>query len=360
MSDDPKEENAVAVRPEQAIQKKSLIATMADRYGIGTDQFFETIQQTIMPSAATKAQTAAFLIVCNRYGFDPFLRQIYAFPTKGGGIVPVVGVDGWLDIMNSNPQYDGDEYLEIREGGKLIGATVTIYRKDRSRPLIHSEYFEECKRNTDPWTNMPRRMMKNRTYVQAIRRAFGVAGIMDPEEAEALREINITDQSVELERTTNKATENLKETIAQGIATAKEKIKKKKETENPTAPIIPLKVPERLTLTPVEPPHPVEARVPTEDEVRAAAVASVGASLPFTDTNLAEDDDLEPKVDQDAVISDLDRNDLLSILKAAPGVKETKQMAIKQKLVSLGYSNTKEIKYRHYQGLVAWAKQTTF
>jgi phage recombination protein Bet len=355
MSDDnpeeskPGEVNTIAISRERSIQKKSLIATMAERYGIGTDQFFETIQQTIMPSAATKAQTAAFLIVCNRYGFDPFLRQIYAFPTKGGGIVPVVGVDGWLDIMNSNPQYDGDEYLEIRDSGNLIGATVTIYRKDRSRPVIHSEYFEECKRNTDPWTNMPRRMMKNRTYVQAIRRAFGVAGIMDPEEAEALREINITDQSVELERSTNKATENLKETIAQGIAAAKEKISKKKAQQAGAEPIAAAPQ-EQVAPTPAEPPHPAPEVTTAPSQVEEPPL---DGGLPF-------DEDLEPAVDQDKIISDDDRNDLLSILKAAPGVKEAKQMAIKQKLVSLGYSNTKEIKYRHYQELVGWAKLTKF
>jgi phage recombination protein Bet len=355
MSDDnpeeskPGEVNTIAISRERSIQKKSLIATMAERYGIGTDQFFETIQQTIMPSAATKAQTAAFLIVCNRYGFDPFLRQIYAFPTKGGGIVPVVGVDGWLDIMNSNPQYDGDEYLEIRDSGNLIGATVTIYRKDRSRPVIHSEYFEECKRNTDPWTNMPRRMMKNRTYVQAIRRAFGVAGIMDPEEAEALREINITDQSVELERSTNKATENLKETIAQGIAAAKEKISKKKAQQAGAEPIAAAPQ-EQVAPTPAEPPHPAPEVTTAPSQVEEPPL---DGGLPF-------DEDLEPAVDQDKIISDDDRNDLLSILKAAPGVKEAKQMAIKQKLVSLGYSNTKEIKYRHYAALVTWAKTTQF
>jgi hypothetical protein len=192
-------------------------------------------------------------------------------------------------------------------------------------------------------------MMKNRTYVQAIRRAFGVAGIMDPEEAEALREINITDQSVELERSTNKATDNLKETISQGIAAAKEKISKKKAQQAGAEPIA--AAPQVPTAPPpVEPPHPAPEVTPPAPQT---AEPPLDGGLPF-------DEDLEPQVDQDAIISDDDRNDLLSILKAAPGVKEAKQMAIKQQLVSLGYSNTKEIKYRHYQGLVAWAKQTKF
>lgn len=332
----------IALRP-----KQSLIATMADKYGIGSDQFFNVIQQTIMPGGATKEQTAAFLIVCNRYGFDPFLRQIYAFPSKGGGIVPVVSIDGWLDIMNSNPLYDGDEYAENMEDGKLVSATVIIFRKNITRPVVHTEYLVEAKRNTDPWNNMPHRMLKNRTYVQGIRRAFGVAGIMDPEEAEQLKEINVTSQSTEISRTTEVATSDLKDKISQGIQKVKDKrIAEKRSAETtPTPPVTatvapepdaPINVtPEPIT-APQEPPQPIP-------------------ELPFD-----EGDPIMPDPRQDELISDGDRNDFLSLMKSAPGETQTKQIAIKQKLVSLGYTNTKEIKNRHYKDLVDWAKAGKF
>jgi hypothetical protein len=46
-----------------------------------------------------------------------------------------------------------------------------------------TEYFEECRRNTDPWNQMPRRMIRNKVMIQAIRVAFGIGGIFDEDEA---------------------------------------------------------------------------------------------------------------------------------------------------------------------------------
>ncbi len=54
----------------------------------------------------TDEQFTALLIVANQYGLNPWTKEIYAFPDKGG-IVPVVGVDGWARIINEHPQFDG-------------------------------------------------------------------------------------------------------------------------------------------------------------------------------------------------------------------------------------------------------------
>ncbi|WP_032251724.1 recombinase RecT, partial [Escherichia coli] len=45
------------------------------------------------------AQFIALLIVANQYGLNPWTKEIYAFPDKQNGIVPVVGVDGWSRII---------------------------------------------------------------------------------------------------------------------------------------------------------------------------------------------------------------------------------------------------------------------
>jgi hypothetical protein len=62
-------------------------------------------------------------------------------------------------------------------------ATCTIHLKDRAHPVVITEYFEECKRETDPWRTMPRRMLRNKAMIQAIRVAFGIGGIHDEDEA---------------------------------------------------------------------------------------------------------------------------------------------------------------------------------
>jgi hypothetical protein len=57
------------------------------------------------------------VLVSNQYGLNPFTKEIYAFPDQKGGIVPVVGVDGWLRIINEHPQFKSMEfrYAEVDE-----------------------------------------------------------------------------------------------------------------------------------------------------------------------------------------------------------------------------------------------------
>ena len=127
-------------------------------------------------------QMVALLVVANEYNLNPFTKEIYAFPAKGGGIVPVVGIDGWLRIINEHPQYDG---MDVRMAGDGSECTVVIYRKDRTHATSITEYLEEVVRNTDPW-KMARRMLRHKAIIQCARVAFSFSGIKDDDEAEKI------------------------------------------------------------------------------------------------------------------------------------------------------------------------------
>jgi hypothetical protein len=135
----------------------------------------------------------ALLVVADQYGLNPFTKEIYAFPDKGG-IVPVVGVDGWLRIINSHAQFDGLEFLDgpADKFGQPEWIECTIHRKDRSHPTRTREYMSECKRGTQPWQSHPRRMLRHKSTIQCARLAFGFAGIYDLDEAERIAERDIT------------------------------------------------------------------------------------------------------------------------------------------------------------------------
>lgn len=130
----------------------------------------------------TDAQMTALMVVANQYGLNPWTKEIYAFPDKGG-IVPVVGVDGWARIINNHPQFDGIEFEQDEER-----CTAIIYRKDRTRPIKVTEYMVECKRNGSggPWSSHPRRMLRHKAMIQCARLAFGYGGIHDADEAEQI------------------------------------------------------------------------------------------------------------------------------------------------------------------------------
>lgn len=158
---------------------------LAKRFGISAEpsEIVETLKATAFKGQVTNAQMAALMLVSAQYGLNPWTKEIYAFPDKNNGIVPVVGVDGWARIINEHPAFDGIEFEQDEES-----CTCTIYRKDRGHPIRVTEYMAECKRDTAPWKTHPRRMLRHKAMIQCARIAFGFSGIYDADEAERIVE----------------------------------------------------------------------------------------------------------------------------------------------------------------------------
>lgn len=170
-------------KPAPPAGKPSAIQLMAARLHVDPIKLTESLRETVFKKA-TNEEMLALVVVSNEYGLNPFLREIFAFPAKGGGIVPVVSVDGWNKMLVNNDQFDGITYERIDdEQGNLFGCKATVYVKNRAHPCVIVEYLSECKRNTEPWNNMPWRMLRNRTTCQAGRMAFGFSGVYHEEEA---------------------------------------------------------------------------------------------------------------------------------------------------------------------------------
>lgn len=159
-----------------------VVAKMAERFDMSPADFEQTVKKTVCPSNITNEQFVAFLMVANEYHLNPITKQIYAFPSKGA-IVPIVSIDGWLRIINEHPQFDGMEFNDNIDGGKLASITCRMFRKDRSKPTEVTEYMAECAQTTDPWKKYPARMLRHKATIQAARYAFGMAGIYDEDEA---------------------------------------------------------------------------------------------------------------------------------------------------------------------------------
>jgi hypothetical protein len=175
-------ESAIAATP----AKRSVLMTMATRYGMEPEAFEATVRATCGMAGATREEFAAFLLVAKEYNLNPATREIFAFPKKGGGIQPIVSIDGWITMGNNHPQMDGLEVdFQHDDAGKLVSATARVYRKDRRHPVVVTEYLAECIRPTDPW-KMAHRMLRHKAAIQGFRYAFGFSGIMEPDEAEGV------------------------------------------------------------------------------------------------------------------------------------------------------------------------------
>ncbi|POY47461.1 phage recombination protein Bet [Avibacterium paragallinarum] len=164
---------------------QTLTQKLAERFEIADSSgLIQTLKNTAFKGDVNDSQMAALLIVANQYGLNPWTKEIYAFPDKGGGITPIVGIDGWARILNENPQFDGIEFDLDEEK-----CTCRIYRKDRSRPISITEYMSECYRDIQgPWRTHPKRMLRHKAMIQCARLAFGFTGIYDQDEAERIVE----------------------------------------------------------------------------------------------------------------------------------------------------------------------------
>lgn len=170
---------------------RSVLVDMSKRYGMEPAAFEATVRATCMRpdkngKVPSREEFAAFLLVAKEYTLNPLTKEIYAFAAKGGGIVPIVSLDGWVNLINSHGKLDGIEFsMEHNDKGILISCTCRIYRKDRSKPIEVTEYLAECKRDTDPW-KMQHRMLRHKALIQCARYAFGFSGIYDEDEGEKI------------------------------------------------------------------------------------------------------------------------------------------------------------------------------
>lgn len=204
---------AATQAPAPKTARNSLVVKMAERYAVDPDKFMATLKQTAFQQRdkdveITNEQMMALLVVADQYRLNPFTKEIYAFPDKNNGIVPVVGIDGWSRIINNHEQFDG---LELKFSDKLVTLNgmkvpcpewieVSMFRKDRNRAVTVREYLDETYRTPfkgtgrngssytvdGPWQTHPKRMLRHKGIIQCARVALGYTGIHDQDEAERI------------------------------------------------------------------------------------------------------------------------------------------------------------------------------
>jgi len=182
-------------------EQKSLVKEMANKFHVEPDKFLTTLKATAFQQQRgreiTNEQMMQLLIIANTYDLNPFLKQIYAFP-KGDSITPIVGVDGYIKIVNDHPQADGWNYTISETTVRVDGVAYDLpewiecemFRGDRRHPTVARVYMVESFRKTGPWQQYPRLMLENRAFIRAARFAYGFTGIFSEDDAERISESN--------------------------------------------------------------------------------------------------------------------------------------------------------------------------
>jgi phage recombination protein Bet len=168
------------------------MAQLSAKLGVDPNKLYNSFANVCFAvggKAPSQEEMLSLLVVANTYELNPFTREIFAFRGKGGSIQPIISIDGWLRIMNRQKDFDGSK-VEFADKVISIGSTaipewceVTIYRKSLSNPVVVREYAQETFMSTPVWAKYPRRMLRHKTFIQAIRVAFGISGALDEDTA---------------------------------------------------------------------------------------------------------------------------------------------------------------------------------
>jgi len=191
---------------------KYALAQLAEKLAVKSDLLTEILKKTAFKECKTNEEFYAAVVIANSYGLNPMLKEIYAFPAKGGGVMVSVGIDGWIRLVNQQPTFMGHKFIHHKnESGKVESITCQIYIAGRDFPIEKTEYLAECKRSTEPWDKYPIRMLEHKAFIQCARYAFGFGGIYDSDEVERIIETegkpSSGDDSIVSLRRENKAVE---------------------------------------------------------------------------------------------------------------------------------------------------------
>ena len=117
-----------------------------------------------------------FLHQIRKYRLDPLSDEIMLFKNPEGQYQTLITIDGWMKLINQDPQFAGMTFKESPELelGIPLWMECSIYRHDRILPITVKEYSAEIKTEHLLWKTMPRRMLRHRSIQQCARLAFGI------------------------------------------------------------------------------------------------------------------------------------------------------------------------------------------
>lgn len=149
------------------------------------------------PDEVSDAQLAAFVSTANVLQVNPLVPgMMYAYPTKQGGIVPILGPDGVLKKLDEHIQAGRLEGFDCQVFPEDVTqrpthAIATIYRRGAKPATYTALYSEWVMTNSPVWQQKPRHMLWMRAIKQAARQV--IHGLpMDREEYEMSEMQNVT------------------------------------------------------------------------------------------------------------------------------------------------------------------------
>lgn len=166
--------------------ESKLLGELATTYQMDQREFIAAVKaQCFDKGACSDAQLLMLLSFAREYKLNPLAKECYAF-VSGGKTNIGVQVDGWTNIANRNPDYDGqDMEFEYDKDGVVIAIRSKTYIKGRAHPVVYRAVMSEWYRDTPVWKSMPSHQLYVKARNMGIRFAFGIAAY-DPDDLERI------------------------------------------------------------------------------------------------------------------------------------------------------------------------------
>lgn len=148
-------------------------------------EMLNTLRNTVAPGL-TDSEFLLFAELVKATGLNPVTKEVWAIKA-GGRLQIMTGINGFLRIANSHPQFDGIEVEYERDGNQFVSCTAKVYRKDRRFPAVGVAYMAEYAKPSPIWKQMPSVMLRKCALSLACREAFiqELAGLYTQEEMPA-------------------------------------------------------------------------------------------------------------------------------------------------------------------------------
>lgn len=183
------------VTKEEVIEKKNELVEQGSIVTNWEEQL--TLIKSLYAKNCTDVEFQLFCITAKQYGLNPLKKEIWSVKYGMSPANIMVGRDGYLTIAHKSGQFNGmkTEYFSTKFDKELDKiktheqtandsyAECTVYRKDMEHPITVRVYYKEYFNNNSPvWKDKPITMLSKCAESQALRKAFNVSGVYDPDE----------------------------------------------------------------------------------------------------------------------------------------------------------------------------------
>lgn len=178
-------EEAIAITQ----RRQGVCVSAAASLGVEPAKLYELLRNVWKTSKGqdplTQQEMFVGISMIARFELDPIAREVYVTRTKNG-LVTIIGIDGWVKILDRTDHYDGFTVeINRNEAGVVDWIETKIYSTKRTHPSVYRAFASEYEKVSGfVAKDMPLHMLRTFSFRHAARLFVPLGGnVMTEDEA---------------------------------------------------------------------------------------------------------------------------------------------------------------------------------